>query len=431
MRVSLAEIQRYAKTLGRLSDLAAERSSAAIALWMTNHPDATVAECREFAIMAVRDAVTRYGDAAAERAATLYDEVMSGEGVDVPSAISYDGPDEGAIEGTVRRLVGKIGGDRPDVDGFLEQVRNLSGDKVRDAASETVMKNVERDARTKKGKGIRYARIPQRPDPCPWCVMLASRGFDYKSAKSAAAGKHHNCTCLVVAGIKDKTEVDGYDPKGMYDRYKSCEKTIGHDLQPSWDAMSPAEREEYEDFNDYCKKRVLEEMDTRDRHWLKTGEEPEYTVLAKASPNDTEKATAERLKHHGFKSEFRPTRGREEKRTADTFIVSGSSKDQIRTSAEYKQPTGDGRWTVFHQFEEASQQSRTLVIDITELEKPDTGERWNRDSIRTEVLDQIERTFFVPKGKHKGEPWEFKEVLLVSEDGDYCERFTRKSEIKN
>lgn len=240
MRVSLAEIQQYAKTLASLSDIAAERSSVAITFWMTAHPEATVAECREFAIMAVRDAVARYGDAAAQQAAILYDNVMDAEGVDVPSALTYDGPDEDAIEGTVRRLAGKLAGDIPDADGFLEQVRNLSADKVRDAASETVMRNVERDARTKKGKNIRFARIPQRSNPCPWCVMLASRGFDYKSAKSAAAGSHHRCTCLVVPGVKGKTEVDGYDPDSWYDKWKnpisgqSPHSSVGNGNASNW-----------------------------------------------------------------------------------------------------------------------------------------------------------------------------------------------------
>lgn len=432
MRVSLAEIQAYARTLARLSDVAAERTSAAIALWMTEHPDASVAECRQFAISAVNAAVARYGDAAAENAAKLYDETMLAEGVDVPPAAIYEGADTERIEGTVRRLAGRLAGDEPDREGFLEQVGKLAADQTRAAASETVISNVERDSATKKGRGVRFARIPQRPDPCGYCVMLASRGFDYKSNESAAAASHHNCTCLVMAGAKGRTAVEDYDPEGMYERYKMCRKTIEHELTAERQRLIKANSYDADAYNEWCKDRIVDEMNTRDRRWLKTGRigEP-YTILPKAAPEDKEKDTARRLGTFGFRSEFRPTRGSSEKRTSDTYFVSGGDAEEVRTEAEFKQPEGDGRWTVFHQFEEAATQSRLLVIDISKLEKPETGETWNRESIEREVVDQIERTFHVPKGKHKGEPWEFREVLLVSDDEEYCKRFVRKKEIKN
>lgn len=280
MRVSLSEIQRYADTLAELSAEANVVARGQIALWMSMHPEATVAECRELAAYVVSRTVERYGDAAATNAAKLYDEVMDAEGVDVGAAEHYDGPDGAAIDGAVRRLVGRLDGESPDREGFLDQVGALVSEKVRKAASDTVVRNVERDAGTRKGRGVRFARIPQRPDPCPWCVMLASRGFDYKSAESAAAGSHHRCTCLVMPGVNGKTVVEGYDQKGMYDRYKSCRETIEHDLRPGWERLSKAEQDAYENgYNEYCEKRIVAEMGTRDRHWLKTGEptETEYS----------------------------------------------------------------------------------------------------------------------------------------------------------
>ena len=223
MRVKLHEIQDYAKTLASLSDVAESSVSSSIAMWMTQHPDATVAECREFAKSVVTAAVERYGDAAAVNATRLYDDVMAAEGVAVEPAALYEGPNAGKIDGTVRRQAAKLVGDSPDVDGFIRQVGTLAQDMVHAAANETVAKNVERDAKTKKGKSVRFARVPQRAVPCEWCAMLASRGFVYTSSDAAEAGSHHNCTCIVVPGIKGKTRVDGYDPDLYYDLWKHPE----------------------------------------------------------------------------------------------------------------------------------------------------------------------------------------------------------------
>lgn len=197
-------------------------------------------------------------------------------------------------------------------------------------------------------------------------------------------------------------ELEGYDWAGMYDRWKQCENTIG--VEDGWSYLR---REE-----------TMKEAEKRDSKWLLTGEKPQYITLEGAKPSDDEKRTANRLSEFGFLSEFRATR--DGKRTSDAFLVTKNGLEEW----EYKHPTGNGRWTVYHQFEDAAGQSKRLVIDISELEKPDTGTRWNRQLIEAEAIEQLSRPFRVPKGKDKGQTWLFDEVVLVSDDGKYCRRFT-------
>lgn len=73
---------------------------------------------------------------------------------------------------------------------------------------------------------------------CQFCLMLASRGFVYHSAKTAGefAHYHSDCRCKVVAGFPEMIfyykngvkvsrgvdpTVEGYDPDSLYNEYKA------------------------------------------------------------------------------------------------------------------------------------------------------------------------------------------------------------------
>lgn len=68
----------------------------------------------------------------------------------------------------------------------------------------------------------RWARVPKGANPCSFCVMLASRGFDYTSEDTAnLGGSFHNgrCRCVAVCSW-GKDKVFGYNLqkyKTMYD----------------------------------------------------------------------------------------------------------------------------------------------------------------------------------------------------------------------
>lgn len=67
-----------------------------------------------------------------------------------------------------------------------------------------------------------YARVPTGSETCPFCLMLASRGFVYRSNKSAGELDHYHahCDCRVVPGWGNDAKVGGYDPSAIYDRWQ-------------------------------------------------------------------------------------------------------------------------------------------------------------------------------------------------------------------
>lgn len=149
---------------------------------------------------------------------------MEAEGVSVGAAQVYGGVREGAVEGYVRRVAGGIDGTQGSLDTFTGLVGQLAEQETRRAANTTIEENVERTAKTRVGRKVRYARVPTSFVPCEWCAMLASRGFVYRSAESAEAASHHHCTCTIVPGVKGSTEVAGYDPKHYMDVWQHRER---------------------------------------------------------------------------------------------------------------------------------------------------------------------------------------------------------------
>jgi len=67
---------------------------------------------------------------------------------------------------------------------------------------------------------IAYARVPTGAETCTYCMMLASRGFAYRSEQSAGHADHRGCNCLIVAGVHGSTTVEGVDIREQYDTWR-------------------------------------------------------------------------------------------------------------------------------------------------------------------------------------------------------------------
>ena len=180
--------------------------------------------------------------------------------MDVPPAQAYGEVRERAVDRTIHRTVGRIDGTKASLESFVESVGRLAEDETRHIASTTMEENVKCASKTKKGKSIRFARVPTSALPCETCAMLASKGFAYKSAEGAMnatklAGKLHvnSCMCTIVPGVKGKTAVEGYDPKYYEDVWRHPEKyrTEEQGTQPpDQDSIQPAPGESPADFRD-------------------------------------------------------------------------------------------------------------------------------------------------------------------------------------
>lgn len=152
---------------------------------------------------------------AAAFSAEAYDSLRMEAAGSYLGATAHSGRDQEATENAIRALIQKV------IEGKYEAFINLVLDRVdyeiKKAAAESTFHNAQNDPLKP-----RFARIPTGPETCPFCIMLASRGFVYHSARSAGELNHFhpNCDCRVVAGFEGM-EVAGYDPDTLYDQYVS------------------------------------------------------------------------------------------------------------------------------------------------------------------------------------------------------------------
>lgn len=183
---------------------------------------APVADVRNELIPIMQAYCGASADVAASLAAEFYDglrEMAVGSGYGAVLAPNYSDSD---TEQYVRWAVQLLVDDGPD--GAPELVGRLTtriGYEVKKSAGNTVFRNGERDPR-----GVRFARVPRGsktyPNGCPFCQMLASRGFVYRTAKTAGELNHYHadCQCMIVPGFGSNPSVEGYDPRDYDQGYQ-------------------------------------------------------------------------------------------------------------------------------------------------------------------------------------------------------------------
>lgn len=210
--ISAAEVELYTSRLNALTGAA--RESIASALSRIEYD--SVADLRLKLFDAMEPFIVGSTDVAASLAAEFYDSVREQAVGERYGASPSSGYDQEATEGAIRALLDGIvkGGTLEDIMGDLLDRADW---EIKHAAGNCVIENADKDPLSK-----RYARIPAGDETCDFCLMLASRGFDYLSAKSAGADRrghyHPNCDCRIVPGF-DGMEVEGYDPDELYIRF--------------------------------------------------------------------------------------------------------------------------------------------------------------------------------------------------------------------
>lgn len=219
-------IRQFAARLNTTCKKGRSIAGELVAAYMKEHPEATIAEIREYAIQAVKEVAQLYGDAAATLELQLFDWIQ------VPDAQLYGGPDAAAIERGVRYQVKKLVDEDPDA--FLDGIEELADYHIRQGANQTGIHNVKRANTASKRRtggrgagGMRYARVPTGLETCTYCVMLASRGFVYKDEQSAGHANHRGCNCLIVPGIPGKTTIEGYEPNVLRELWHEYEEIDG------------------------------------------------------------------------------------------------------------------------------------------------------------------------------------------------------------
>lgn len=152
--------------------------------------------------------VTKYSEGSAELACQMYEALAEAQGVYVPAAE----PAATASYGEVARMVSATKDQNP------ANLPNGVSRLVKRAGADTTLKNAIRD-------GAEWAWVPHG-DTCPFCITLASNGWQKASQKLLKGGHaehiHANCDCEFAVRFRSDTTVAGYDPDKYYRQYREA-----------------------------------------------------------------------------------------------------------------------------------------------------------------------------------------------------------------
>lgn len=156
--------------------------------------------------------VTKYGEGSAELACQMYDALAEAANAGVPAAE----PAEPADYGEVARMVNATKNQNP------ANLPNGVSRLVKRAGADTTLKNAVRD-------GAEWAWVPHG-DTCPFCITLASNGWQKASSKVLKGGHaehiHANCDCEFAIRFDHSITVAGYDT----DKYLAQYNAAGGDI---------------------------------------------------------------------------------------------------------------------------------------------------------------------------------------------------------
>nr|DAK34661.1 MAG TPA: minor capsid protein [Caudoviricetes sp.] len=179
-------------------------------------------------------------------------------------------------------------------DEFMRLLAEEVGGEVVQHANRTTIHNAVKN-------NLCYARVPFG-NSCAFCLMLASRGFVYKTETTAGEDKGHyhaRCRCKIVAGKKD-TKIGDHNPEKLNQRMMQIAKELD---------ITNFNWEDY--ISDKTMQDLLQrEIRLRDENWLLTGKVPEPTYASEkikksvTIDNPWENRTALRLAQHGYKTDF-------------------------------------------------------------------------------------------------------------------------------
>ena len=222
--VPRAYINNYTNGLNRISETG--RANLLAALEAVDYSDMTRAIDEVVTIMEEHCGLS--ARAAAEMAGYFYRGMSLYQTGQDAEAVIDTGHKAIATEKATRGIAQfGVNGNFPSM---WEQLTNRLDYEVKKAAGETVMQSARADKRRP-----RFARVPYGSETCSFCIMLASRGPVYWSAKAAGEENHYhaNCDCRIVpvwgsvsvmtenGGIVQRggASIEGYDPDFYYDAY--------------------------------------------------------------------------------------------------------------------------------------------------------------------------------------------------------------------
>ena len=216
MKLPRSVLDAYNKAIKQCGNSAEVATRKALNAWLEGHPNASIAQIREVAIAIMDEFGIVFGQAAGDAAYALRSIMADAAGVELePDSYAYI-PDEEYVRKTAKYQIGKLIEDNRAA--FVDAIADGSRYFAERGANDTMA----HFAKVDKGD-VRFARVPMGATTCPYCLMLASRGFVYRSEAKALNANHRHCDCRIVEGFEGM-EVEGYDPSLYYDMWKHPEK---------------------------------------------------------------------------------------------------------------------------------------------------------------------------------------------------------------
>ena len=203
MKLTAQTWSEYVARLARLNQKAGQLMADYIAAHGTGDTDALIAYAHAL--------VTKYGEGSAELACQMYDALAAAARAGVPAAE----PAQTAAYSEVARMVQATKQSPPQMQRGVSRL-------VKRAGADTTLKNALRD-------GAEWAWVPQG-DTCPFCLTLASRGWQKASQAAIKGGHaehiHANCDCEYAIRFDGRSTVAGYDPDKYLRQYRAADGDI-------------------------------------------------------------------------------------------------------------------------------------------------------------------------------------------------------------
>ena len=196
MKITEKTWAEYITRLARLNETAGQ----AMAEYIARHGTADTAALIEYAFALAQ----KYGEGSAELACQMYDAIAEASGADVPAAE----PADPASYDETANMVYATQNSPPLLQSGVSRL-------VKQAGADTTLKNAIRD-------GAEWAWVPHG-DTCPFCITLASNGWQPASEKALKGGHaqhiHAHCDCEYAIRFDSRTTVAGYDPDKYLEQY--------------------------------------------------------------------------------------------------------------------------------------------------------------------------------------------------------------------
>ena len=200
MQITAKTWNEYITRLSRLNQKAGQLMRQYIDTHGTGDADALIAYAAAL--------VTKYGEGSAELACQMYDALAEAANAGVPAAEPAAPADYGEVARMVNATKNQNSANLPN------GVSRL----VKRAGADTTLKNAVRD-------GAEWAWVPHG-DTCPFCITLASNGWQKASSKVLKGGHadhiHANCDCEFAIRFDHNTTVAGYDPEKYLAQYNAA-----------------------------------------------------------------------------------------------------------------------------------------------------------------------------------------------------------------